>query len=264
MGATVASATGLSTAEVAERIARGETNAFESPTSRSAWSIIRANVFTLFNGIIAACFLVLLLIGRWQDALFGVSAVANTIIGSVQEFRAKRSLDKLALMHAPHARVLRDGGEQEIAIADVVLGDTPRAARGRPGRGGCLGGDVRTAAARRVHAHGRVRSGRQGPRRRRALGVDRDRRRRHRGRRQGRRGLVREQALERGQAVLARGIRVAQLHQPGARLGGVDHRADQPAGAERADGRRRADGPRRSRTARGRMPRSRRSRRSSR
>ena len=124
MGASVASATGLSTAEVAERIARGETNAFESPTSRSAWSIIRANVFTLFNGIIAACFLVLLLIGRWQDALFGVSAIANTIIGSVQEFRAKRSLDKLALMHAPHARVLRDGGEQEIAIADVVLGDT--------------------------------------------------------------------------------------------------------------------------------------------
>jgi len=124
VGATVASATGLSTAEVAERIARGETNAFESPTSRSAWSIIRANVFTLFNGIIAACFLVLLLIGRWQDALFGVSAVANTIIGSVQEFRAKRSLDKLALMHAPHARVLRDGGEQEVAIADVVLGDT--------------------------------------------------------------------------------------------------------------------------------------------
>ena len=123
MGATVASATGLSTAEVAERIARGETNAFESPTSRSAWSIIRANVFTLFNGIIAACFLVLLLIGRWQDALFGVSAIANTIIGSVQEFRAKRSLDKLALMHAPHARVLRDGVEQDIAIAEVVLGD---------------------------------------------------------------------------------------------------------------------------------------------
>ena len=123
MGAIVAGATGLSSAEVAERVARGDTNAFESPTSRSAWSIIRANVFTLFNAIIGACFLVLLLIGRWQDALFGISAVANTIIGSVQEFRAKRSLDRLALMHAPHARVLRDGRVQEIAIAEVVLGD---------------------------------------------------------------------------------------------------------------------------------------------
>jgi cation-transporting P-type ATPase E len=121
--ASVASAAGLSSAEVAERVARGETNAFESPTSRSAWSIIRANVFTIFNGIIAACFLMLLLIGRWQDALFGFSAIANTIIGSVQEFRAKRSLDRLALMHAPQARVLRDGGEHEIALAEIVLGD---------------------------------------------------------------------------------------------------------------------------------------------
>ncbi|KRE31149.1 HAD-IC family P-type ATPase [Agromyces sp. Soil535] len=123
VGAIVANATGLSSAEVAERVARGETNAFESPTSRSAWSIVRANVFTIFNAIIGGCFLVLLLIGRWQDALFGFSAIANTIIGSVQEFRAKRSLDKLALMHAPHARVIRDGEEREVALADVVLGD---------------------------------------------------------------------------------------------------------------------------------------------
>lgn len=122
VGAIVASA-GLSSADVAERISRGETNAFESPTSRSAWSIIRANVFTIFNGIVLACFLVLLIIGRWQDALFGFSAIANTIIGSVQEFRAKRALDKLALLHAPTARVVRDGAEQEIAIGDVVLGD---------------------------------------------------------------------------------------------------------------------------------------------
>lgn len=118
-----ATSTGLTAAEVAARAARGETNAFESPTSRSAWSIVRANVFTLFNGIILACFLVLLLIGRWQDALFGFSALANTIIGSVQEFRAKRALDRLALLHAPHARVVRDGAEQEVALAEVVLDD---------------------------------------------------------------------------------------------------------------------------------------------
>lgn len=122
VGAIVANA-GLSSADVAERVARGETNAFESPTSRSAWSIIRANVFTIFNGIILACFLVLLLIGRWQDALFGFSAIANTVIGSVQEFRAKRALDRLALLHAPNSRVMRDGSEEEVAIAEVVLGD---------------------------------------------------------------------------------------------------------------------------------------------
>ncbi|MFF2388653.1 HAD-IC family P-type ATPase [Agromyces sp. NPDC058104] len=123
MEPVTATSTGLTAAEVAARAARGETNAFESPTSRSAWSIVRANVFTLFNGIILACFLVLLLIGRWQDALFGFSALANTIIGSVQEFRAKRALDRLALLHAPHARVVRDGAEQEVALAEVVLGD---------------------------------------------------------------------------------------------------------------------------------------------
>lgn len=114
---------GLSDAEVAERVAAGQVNAFSAASSRSAWSIIRANVFTLFNGIIAACFLVLLFLGRWQDALFGVSAVANTIIGSVQEFRAKAALDRLALLHAPSARVRRGGRSRELPVADVVLGD---------------------------------------------------------------------------------------------------------------------------------------------
>lgn len=115
---------GLSTAEVAERVAAGQTNAFVQDTSRSVWSIVRANVLTLFNGIILACFIVLFAIGRWQDALFGFSAVANAVIGSVQEYRAKRALDRLALLNAPHARVMREGSEAEIALDDVVLDDT--------------------------------------------------------------------------------------------------------------------------------------------
>ncbi|GAA1446217.1 HAD-IC family P-type ATPase [Leifsonia poae] len=114
---------GLSAADVAERVADGRTNAFRQDASRSVGSIIRANVLTLFNGIIAACFLVLLLLGRWQDALFGLSAIANTVIGSVQEFRAKAALDRLAVLHAPNARVLRDGSETSIAVADVVMDD---------------------------------------------------------------------------------------------------------------------------------------------
>ena len=98
---------GLTTADVAERVAAGKTNAFVQDTSRSVWSIVRANVLTLFNGIILACFIVLFAIGRWQDALFGFSAIANAVIGSVQEYRAKRAFDRLALLNAPHARVLR-------------------------------------------------------------------------------------------------------------------------------------------------------------
>jgi cation-transporting ATPase E len=114
---------GLSSAEVAQRVAEGRTNAFVQDTSRSVWSIVRTNVLTLFNGIILVCFLVLLAIGRWQDALFGFSAVANAVIGSVQEYRAKRALDRLAVLNAPHARVLRDGSETEIDIALVVVDD---------------------------------------------------------------------------------------------------------------------------------------------
>lgn len=124
MGSAASAARGLTSAEVAERTEAGQTNAFVQDTSRSVWSIVRANVLTLFNAIILVCFVVLFAIGRWQDALFGFSAVANAIIGSVQEYRAKRALDRLAVMNAPHARVLRDAAEAEIDIAGVVLGDT--------------------------------------------------------------------------------------------------------------------------------------------
>jgi cation-transporting P-type ATPase E len=116
-------ARGLSDGEVAERVAAGQVNAYAADSSRSVWSIVRANVFTLFNGIVASCFLVLLLLGRWQDALFGLSALANAIIGCVQEFRAKAALDRLALLNAPRARVRRAGEEREIAPGEVVLGD---------------------------------------------------------------------------------------------------------------------------------------------
>lgn len=116
-------ATGLHAADVAERVADGRTNAFTADTSRSVWTIVRANVFTLFNGIVFGCFFVLFVLGRWQDALFGFAAFANSIIGCVQEFRAKAALDRLALLNAPRARVRRDGAEAEIAPAEVVVDD---------------------------------------------------------------------------------------------------------------------------------------------
>ncbi|MCP2636390.1 HAD-IC family P-type ATPase [Microbacterium sp. HD4P20] len=116
-------AVGLTAAEVAERVAAGRTNAFTADTSRSVWNIVRANVFTLFNGIIFACFFVLFVLGRWQDALFGLAAFANSVIGCVQEFRAKAALDRLALLNAPRARLRREGEEIELAPAEIVLDD---------------------------------------------------------------------------------------------------------------------------------------------
>jgi len=115
--------TGLTSAEVDERIQRGEVNEIANSSSRSLWSIVRANVFTLFNAIVFSGFGILLALGRWQDALFGFPALFNTLIGVTQEFSAKRTLDRLAVLNAPHARVIRDGQTIEIPLEQVVLGD---------------------------------------------------------------------------------------------------------------------------------------------
>ncbi|HEX9088357.1 MAG TPA: HAD-IC family P-type ATPase [Arthrobacter sp.] len=116
-------ANGLSRGDVASRVSSGLDNRVPDATSRSLWEIIRANVLTLFNAIVGTSFILLLLLGSWQDALFGLAAAGNAVIGVVQEYRAKRSLDRLAVLEAPLARVLRDGTVQEIPTADVVLDD---------------------------------------------------------------------------------------------------------------------------------------------
>ena len=105
------------------RVERGLTNRVPDTTSRSLWQIFRANVFTLFNAIVGTSFLLLLLLGQWQDALFGLAAAGNAVIGVVEEYRAKKSLDRLAVLDAPHARVLREGEIHDIATADVVRDD---------------------------------------------------------------------------------------------------------------------------------------------
>ncbi|MBO1902917.1 HAD-IC family P-type ATPase [Leucobacter weissii] len=122
-GATTDEVSGLTVEAVEQRRREGRTNAYEPDTSRSIWSIVRANVFTLFNGIVGTCFLVLLLVGRWQDALFGIAALSNAVIGCVQEFRAKAALDRLALLGAPRARVRRDGAERELPPQEIVIDD---------------------------------------------------------------------------------------------------------------------------------------------
>lgn len=114
---------GLSSADVTERVRGGLTNLVSNASGRSLWDILRANVLTLFNAIVAGSFVLLLVLGQWQDALFGFAAVGNAIIGVVQEYRAKKSLDRLAVLNSPHARVLRDGAIQDIPTAEVVLDD---------------------------------------------------------------------------------------------------------------------------------------------
>jgi len=114
---------GLGAAAVAERVAAGQTNATSVRTSRTVLEIVWANVFTFFNGLLAALWVVAVLTGRWQNAMFGGVVIANAAIGIVQEVRAKRTLDRLAVLNALRARVVRDGGERELAVTDLVLDD---------------------------------------------------------------------------------------------------------------------------------------------
>jgi cation-transporting ATPase E len=114
---------GLTEAEVAERVRRGEVNDVPVRSSRSAWEIVRANVFTLFNAIMGVLFAIILVVGPLQDGLFGFVVVFNALIGIVQELRAKRTLDNLAVIGEARPTVRRDGVAREVGTAEIVLGD---------------------------------------------------------------------------------------------------------------------------------------------
>ncbi len=114
---------GLSEREVAERIQKGKTNAAKEITSRSLWHIMRANVFTRFNAILGGLFVIIMVFGHPGDALFGIVLVCNTLIGIIQELRAKIALDRLSILVAPTARVIREGKTREIGTAEIVEDD---------------------------------------------------------------------------------------------------------------------------------------------
>ncbi|MGV8884976.1 MAG: HAD-IC family P-type ATPase [Microbacteriaceae bacterium] len=114
---------GLTSDQVAARVRDGLDNQLLDDSSRSVWNIVRSNVLTMFNGIVIGGFLLLVVLGQWRDALFGFAAIANSIIGVVQEYRAKRLLDRLAIIDTPSARVLRDGAIQHISVRDIVQDD---------------------------------------------------------------------------------------------------------------------------------------------
>ena len=114
---------GLTSAMVAERAARGEVNDAARRTSRSVTEIVRANVLTRFNAIVGVLCAVILITGHPQDALFGLIIVANSGVGVVQELRAKRTLDRLSVLGQAPVRVIRDGQETQISPQQIVLGD---------------------------------------------------------------------------------------------------------------------------------------------
>ncbi|MDX2380262.1 MAG: HAD-IC family P-type ATPase [Acidimicrobiia bacterium] len=114
---------GLTSAEVAHRVAAGRVNRTTSHTERSIGSIVRANVLTPVNGIMVTLFALILAAGYWRDALFIGVVVANSVIGITQEVSARRELARLRVLSAPRAVVVRDGVSREVAADEVVVDD---------------------------------------------------------------------------------------------------------------------------------------------
>ena len=144
--AAPAPANGLTEAEASRRLSLAGRPARRA-TSRSYASIVRANVLTVFNLILAGFGVVTLIFGDARDALFLGIIVANSTIGVSQEVRAKRALDRLSLLVAPHANVRRDGAVHKIAVEQVVVDDVVVFA---PGDQVIADGTVLTAADLRL------------------------------------------------------------------------------------------------------------------
>jgi cation-transporting P-type ATPase E len=112
---------GLSSNDAARRLR--QLGPVENRSSRSTASIVAGNVFTLFNLIIGVFFIIILGLGLFADALFGFIAALNSYIGIRQELKAKETLDNLAVLVAPKAKVVRDGALAELRAEEVVPGD---------------------------------------------------------------------------------------------------------------------------------------------
>lgn len=114
---------GLTARQAAQRLAGGWYNKSGESLSKSSWQIVRDNVFTFFNLIFFLLALCLLAVKAYTDMLFLGIVVLNVLIGIVQELRVKRTLDKIALLSAHNATVVRDGRAQTIPAEQLVLDD---------------------------------------------------------------------------------------------------------------------------------------------
>ena len=115
--------TGLTNEQVQQRIEEGKINANENPNTRSYKQIIRENVLTFFNFLNLALMIMVLLVGSYKNSMFMGIIVINTVIGIIQEVRAKKTLDKLAILTESKAVVLREGKKWSISTEKLVLDD---------------------------------------------------------------------------------------------------------------------------------------------
>ncbi|MBV1892606.1 MAG: HAD-IC family P-type ATPase [Ilumatobacteraceae bacterium] len=121
---------GLTDAAVAERQADGRVNVTPEPPGRSLAQIIRSNVLTTVNAIIFVLFVLVLISGNWRDGLFVGVVVSNSVIGVVQEIRARSELARLEVVTEPSALVVREGETRSIATEEIVLDDIVQLALG--------------------------------------------------------------------------------------------------------------------------------------
>lgn len=115
--------TGLTQAQVKERMEKGWSNAPVDSPSKTTKEIIISNVFTYFNLIFLVIAVLLLLVGAFRDLTFLPVIICNTLIGIIQEIRSKKVLDKLSVLNAPKATVVREGKLQTIPAEKAVLDD---------------------------------------------------------------------------------------------------------------------------------------------
>jgi cation-transporting ATPase E len=114
---------GLTDAEVAQRVADGKSNAAPQRAARSIADIVRANVFTRINAILGVLLMIVLVTGSVINGLFGLLIIANSVIGMVQEIRAKQTLDQLAIIGQAKPLVRRQSGTRGLLPSEVVLDD---------------------------------------------------------------------------------------------------------------------------------------------
>jgi cation-transporting P-type ATPase E len=120
---TIAVSAGLTDAEVAQRIADGQTNDVPTRAARSVSDIVRANVFTRINAILGVLLIIVLSTGSIINGAFGLLIIANSAIGIIQELRAKQTLDKLAIVGQAKSLVRRQSGASAVLPSEVVLDD---------------------------------------------------------------------------------------------------------------------------------------------
>lgn len=114
---------GLSQCEVDERVAAGKRNVIQNKSSRTISQILRTNICTFFNLLNVILLILVITVGSVKNMFFILLAVANTLVGTIQEIRAKRTLDKLRILTISHIPVIRDGVQREIPVDQLVPDD---------------------------------------------------------------------------------------------------------------------------------------------